>query len=183
MFPPYIESPPRRLRSRDQTGHVALSTLPLFTMRDSNFPEMVRASLESCNSGPLQVRTKTRAQHAAAASSGSRRSSSIKCVVVSTLQYTTLHDSPQIQDAPPLSSLSLSPDPQDSFTPAPLHLAVDSQTENHSPVPPKEEINVYSPVNNPYVDPPVCPLVVVNKAQTPSILRRMAPPRLVMGGI
>jgi hypothetical protein len=145
-------------------GHVALGTLPLFTMRDSNFLEMVRGSLELCNIGPLQVRTKTRAQHAAGASSGSRSSSSLKCVVVSTLQYTMLHNPPQVQDTPPLSSLSLSPDPQDSFTPAPLHLAVDSQTKNHSPVPPKAEINIYSPVNNPYVDLPVCPLVVVNKA-------------------
>ncbi len=74
------------------------------------------------------------------------------------------HNPLQVQDAPPLSSLSLPPDPQDSVTPAPLHLAVDFQTENQSPVPPEEGIKVYSPVNNPYVDLPVRQLVVVNKA-------------------
>jgi hypothetical protein len=71
---PYIESPPRRLRSRDQTGHAVPSTPLLFTMQDSNFWAMGGTSLESCNSWPPQIRTKTRAQHAAAALSGSRGS-------------------------------------------------------------------------------------------------------------
>jgi hypothetical protein len=134
-------------------------------MRDSNFPEIGGASLELHNSGPPQVRTKTRAQHAAAASSGSSSSSSssLKYVVVSTLQYTMPHNPPQVKDAPPLSSSSLLLDPQDSTTPVPLHSAVDFQTENQSPVPPEEGIKVYSPVSNPYVNPSVCLLVVLNK--------------------
>ncbi len=125
----YIKSPPRRSRSGDQTGHMALSTPPLFTMQDSNYLAMGGASLELRNSGPPQVRTKTWAQHAAAALLGGRSSSSLKCVVVSTLQYTTPHNSPQVQDAPPLSASFLLLDPQDSITPAHLHLAVNSQTE------------------------------------------------------
>ncbi len=162
---PYIEFPPCRLRSGDQMGHVVPGTLPPFTMRDSNFPEIGGASLELHNSGPPQVRTKTRAQHAAAASSGSSSSSSssLKYVVVSTLQYTMPHNPPQVKDAPPLSSSSLLLDPQDSTTPVPLHSAVDFQTENQSPVPPEEGIKVYSPVSNPYVNPSVCLLVVLNK--------------------
>jgi hypothetical protein len=143
---------------------VAPGTPALFTMQDYNSLAMGGASLELPNSGPPQVRTKTRAQHAAAASSGSRCSSSLKCVVVSTLQYIMPHKPPQVQDAPSLSSLSLPPDPQDSVTPAPLHSAVDPQTENQSLVLPKEGIRVYSPVNNPYVNPPVYQLVVANKA-------------------
>jgi hypothetical protein len=92
-------------------GHVAPGTLPLFTMQDSNFPAIGGASLESCNSGPPQVRTKMRVQHEAAASSGSRSSSSLKCAVVFTLQFTTPHNPLQVQDELPLSSLSLPPDP------------------------------------------------------------------------
>jgi hypothetical protein len=144
-------------------GHVAPGTPPPFTMQDSNFPAMGGASLQLHNSGLPQVRTKTRAQHVAAALSGSRSSSSLKCVAVSTLQDTTPHNPPQVQDALPLLSLSLPLDPQDSVTPAPLHSAANSQTENQSAVPPEEGITVHSPVNNPYVDPPVCQLVVVNK--------------------
>jgi hypothetical protein len=108
---PYIESSPHRSRSVDQMEHEALGTPPLFTMQDSDFLAMGSASLESHNSGPLHVRRKTRAQHAAVALSGSRGSSSLKCVAVSTLQYTTPHNPLQVHDAPPLSSLSLSPDP------------------------------------------------------------------------
>jgi hypothetical protein len=152
---PYIKSPPLRSRNRDQTGHVALGTPPPFIMQDSNFPAMGGASLESRNSGPPRVRTKTWAQHAAAASLGSRGSSSHKCVAVSTLQYTTSHNPPQLQDAPPLSSLSMHLDPQDSVTLAPLHLSAKPQTENRSPVPPEEGIKAHSPINNPYVNPPV----------------------------
>ncbi len=44
---PYIKSPPRRSRSRNQTGHVAPGTPPPFTMQDSDFPAMIGASLES----------------------------------------------------------------------------------------------------------------------------------------
>ncbi len=66
-YSPYIESPPHRSRSGDQTGHVAPGTPPPFTMQDSIFLVMVEASLESRNSGPPHVRTKTCAQHAAAA--------------------------------------------------------------------------------------------------------------------
>jgi hypothetical protein len=67
-------------------GHVAPGTPPPFTMQDSNFPAMGSTSLELRNSGPPHVRTKTRAQHTTAALSGSRGSSSLKCVAVSTLQ-------------------------------------------------------------------------------------------------
>jgi hypothetical protein len=160
----YIESSPCRSRSRDQTGHVAPGTPPPFTMQDSYFPATGGASLELHNSGPPQVRMKMLAQHASAASLVSRSSSSLKCVVVSTLQYTTPHNPPQVQDALPLFSSSLPPDPQDSVTAAPLHSAVNSQTKNQSPVLPEEGIKVYSPVNNPYVNPLVRWLMVVNKA-------------------
>jgi hypothetical protein len=145
-------------------GHVAPGIPPLFTMQDSDFPAMGGASLESRNSGPPRVRTKTWAQHAAAALSGSRGSSSFKCAAVSTLQYTTPHNPLQVQDAPPLSSSSLPLDPQDSVTLAPLHSSANPETENRSPVLPEEGIKAHSPVNNPYVDPPVHRLVVVNKA-------------------
>jgi hypothetical protein len=64
---PCIKSPPRRSRSKDQTGHVVPGTPPSFTMQDSNFLAMGDTSLESRNSELSQVRTKTRAQHAAAA--------------------------------------------------------------------------------------------------------------------
>ncbi len=104
------------------------------------------------------------AQHAAAALSRSRGSSSLKCVAVSTLQYTMPHNPPQVQDAPPLSSLSLPPDPQDSVTLASLHLSAKPQTENQSPILPEEGIKAHGPVNNSYVNPPVHQLVVVNKA-------------------
>jgi hypothetical protein len=132
-------------------------------MRDSNFLAMGGVSLESHNSGLPQVRTKTRAQHAAAALSGSRGSSSLKCVAVSILQCTTSHNPPQVQDALPLSSSSLSPDPQDSVTLVPLHPSSKPQTENQCPILPEEGIKAYSSVNNSYVNPPVCRLVVVNK--------------------
>ncbi len=122
------------MRSRDQTGQLAPGTLPPFAMLDSNFPAMEGARPRE--SGQLQVRTKTRAQHVAAAALGSRSSSSLKCVVESTLQHTTPNNPPQVQDALPLSSLSLPPDPQESVTPVLLNLAVNSQTDNQSPVPP-----------------------------------------------
>jgi hypothetical protein len=70
---------------------------------------------------------------------------------------------PQVQDAPPLSSLSLHPDPQESITPVLLNPAANSQTYNQSPVPPVEGLKLHSPVNNPYVDSSVRQLVVVNK--------------------
>jgi hypothetical protein len=160
---PYIKSPPQRSRRGEQTGHVAPGTTTPLTMQDSNFLAMGGASLKSHNSGPPRVRTKTQAQHAAAASLGSRGSSSLKCVAVSTLQYTTPHNPMQVQDTLPLSSSSLPPDPQDSVTLAPLHSSANPQTENQSPVLPEEGIKAHSPVNNPYVNPPVHQLVVVNK--------------------
>jgi hypothetical protein len=135
---------------------VAPGTPPLFTMQDSNFLMMEGASLELHKSGLPGVRTKTLAQHAAAASLGSRGSSSFRCVAVSTLQYTMPHNPSQVQDTSPLSSLSLPLDPQDSVTLAPLHLSANPQTENQSPVLPEERIKAHSPVNNPYVNPPAC---------------------------
>jgi hypothetical protein len=118
-------------------GHVTPSTPPPFTMQDFNFLAMVGASLESGNSGPPHVRTKTRAQHAAAESSGSRVSSSLKCEAVSTLQYTMPHNPPQVQDTLLFSSLSLSPDPQNSVTLVLLHSSANPQTANQSPVLPE----------------------------------------------
>ncbi len=44
---PYTKSPPRRMRSGDQMGHVAPGTPPPFTMQDSNFLAMRGATLES----------------------------------------------------------------------------------------------------------------------------------------
>ncbi len=161
---PYIKSPPCRSRSRDQTGHVALGTPPLFTMQDSNFLAMVGANLESHNSGLPHVRTKTCAQHAAAASLGIRGSSSLKCVAVSTLQYTMPYNPSQVQDVTLLLSLSLSPDPQDFITLASVHLSADPQTKNHSSVLPEKGLKAHSLANKPYFDPPVHRLVVVNKA-------------------
>jgi hypothetical protein len=145
-------------------GHVVLDTPPPFTMQDSNFLAMGDASLESHNSRLPHVRTKTRAQHAAVASLGSRGSSSLKCVAEFTLQYTTPHNSPQVQDALPLSSLSLPPDSLDSIILAPLRSSANPQTENQSPVLSEEGIKAHSPLHNPYVNPPVQQLVVVNKA-------------------
>jgi hypothetical protein len=138
-------------------GHVAPGIPPPFTMQDSNFPVMVGASLDSRDSCLSHIRTKTHAQHAAVALSGSRgSSSSLKCVAVSTLQYTTPHIPLQVQDAPLLLSLSLSLDPQDSVTSASVHSSAKPQTENHIPVLPEEGLKAHSSINNPYVDPPVC---------------------------
>jgi hypothetical protein len=135
-------------------------------MLESNFLAMKGARLSPHNSGPPQVRTKTQAQHAAAAavSSGSRISSSLKCVVEFTLQYYMPNNPLQVQDELPLSSLSLPLDPQESVTPALLNPFVDSQTDSQSPVLPVEGLKLHSPVNNPYVDSSVRQLVVVNKA-------------------
>jgi hypothetical protein len=162
---PYLKSRPRRSRSGDQTGHLAPGILPPFTMLDSNFPAMGGASLEPRNSGPPQVRTKTRAQHAAAAPSGSRSSSSLKCVVDSTLQYTTPNIPSQVQDTPPFSSLSQPLDPQESITPSLLNPAVNSMIDNQSPVLPVEGLKSHSPINNPYVYPPVRQPMVVSKVE------------------
>jgi hypothetical protein len=145
-------------------GNVVSGTPPPFIMQDSDFPVMMGASLELSNSGPPCVRTKTWAQHAAAVLSGSRGSSSLKCVAVSTLQYTTPHISLLVRDALLLLSSSLSPDPQDSVTLVTVPLSADPQMQNHSPVLPEEGLKAHSPVNNPYVNPPVSQLVVVNKA-------------------
>jgi hypothetical protein len=63
---PYIEALPCRSRSGHQAGHLAPGTLHPFTMLDSNFLVMEGVSLAPCDSGLLQVRTKTWAEHAAA---------------------------------------------------------------------------------------------------------------------
>ncbi len=60
--------------------------------------------------------------------------------------------------------MSWPPDPQESITPALLNPTVDSQIDDQSPVLPVKELKSHRPVNNPYVDPPVHQLVVVNKA-------------------
>jgi hypothetical protein len=103
---PHNNSPPCRSRSRDQTGQLAPGTPPPFTMLESNFLAMTGARLSPRNSGPPQVRMKTWAQHAAVATLGSRSSSSLKCVAVSTLPYNMPNNPPQVQDALPLSSFS-----------------------------------------------------------------------------
>jgi hypothetical protein len=161
---PHIESPPCRLRSGDQAGQLAPGTPPPFTMLESDFPAMKGARLSPRDSGLPQVRMKTQAQHAAAVTSGSKTSSSFKCEVESTLQYNTPNNLPQVQDVPPLSSLSLPLDPQESVTPALLNPLVNSQTDNQSPVLPVEGLKLHSPVNNSYVNSSVRQLVVVNKA-------------------
>jgi hypothetical protein len=69
----------------------------------------------------------------------------------------------QAQDTPPLSSSFQPLDPQDSLTPALLNPAVDSQIDDQSPVPPVEELKSHRHINNPYVNPPVHQLAVVNK--------------------
>ncbi len=171
----------RRSRSGDQTGHLVQGTLPPFTMLDSNFLAMGGTSLDPCNSGQPQVRTKTRAQHAAAAWSGSKGRSSLKCVVESALQYTTPNIPSRVQDTLSLSSLSWPPDPQESITPVLLNPAVDSQIDNQSPVPPMEGLKSHSPVNNPYVDPPICQLVVVNEAANTTHLPEDGPTKDCFG--
>ncbi len=45
-----------------------------------------------------------------------------------------------------------------------VHLSAKPQTENNTPDLPEEGLKTHSPVNNPYVNPPVRQLVVVNKA-------------------
>jgi hypothetical protein len=105
---PYIESPPRRSRSSDQAGHLVPGSLPPFTMLDSDFLVMEGSSLAPRDPGLLQVRTKTRAQHAAVAAAGSRQLSSIKCVVDFTLLYAMPNDIYlQVQDPPPASSIGI----------------------------------------------------------------------------
>jgi hypothetical protein len=44
-----------------------------------------------------------------------------------------------------------------------VHSSAKPQTENHIPVLPEEGLKSHSPINNPYVNPPVRQLVVVNK--------------------
>ncbi len=107
---------PHRSRSGDQAGHLVLGTLPPFTILDSNFLAMEGASLAQRDSGLPQVRTKTQAQHTAAASLGSRISS-IRCVVESTLQCTMPNILLQVKDPPPPSPASWPADPQESIIP------------------------------------------------------------------
>jgi hypothetical protein len=156
---PYIKSPslpPRRSRSGDQAGHLALGSLPPFTMLDSDFLAMEGASLASHDPGLLQVRTKMWAQHAAAALAGSRQLSSIECVVDSTLLYTMSNDiSLQVQDPPPPPPASQPVDHQESIIPALLPPAVSLQNNNQCTVPPMENSKSRRSTNNPYVNPPV----------------------------
>ncbi len=126
--------PPHRSRSGDQAGHVAPGSPPPLTMLDSDFLAMEGASLAPQDIGLSQVRTKTRGQHAAAASSGSRLSS-IKCVVDSTLQYAMANNILlQVQDPPAPSLASWPADHQEFVIPALLPPAVDSQIDDQHPV-------------------------------------------------
>ncbi len=135
----------------------------LFHHAGLQFPGNGGQKFLSVQQWALQVRTKTLAQHAAAALSGSRSSSSLRCLVESTLQYTTPNNPPHLQDTPPLSSTPLPPDPQESVTPALLNPAVGSQTDDQSSVLPVAGLKIHSPVNNPYVGPSVRQVAVVNK--------------------
>jgi hypothetical protein len=54
-------------------------------------------------------------------------------------------------------------DPQESVIPALLNPAVDPQIDDQHPVPPVEEFKSHRSANNPYVDPPVRQLLVVNE--------------------
>jgi hypothetical protein len=85
------------------------------------------------------------------------------CSCVHFAVYHASH-SPQVQDTPLLLSTSLSLDPQDFVTLVSVHSSANPQTENHSPVLPEEKLKAHSPINNPYINPPVHQLVVVNKA-------------------
>ncbi len=85
---PYIKSPPFRPRSGGWDGYLEpCSPLP-FKMLDLDFPALEGASLALQDPIVLQARTKTRAQHVAAALAESIEISSIKCVVDFTLCYT-----------------------------------------------------------------------------------------------
>jgi hypothetical protein len=150
----YIESPPCKSRSGDHTGHLAPGTLPPFTMLDSNFPAMEGESLAPRDSELPQVRTKTWAQHVAAASLASRISS-IKYVVDSTLQYTTPNILLQVQDPLPPPPASWPAYPQESTIPALPNPAVNPQIDNQSSAPPVDDFKSCRSVNNPYVNPPV----------------------------
>jgi hypothetical protein len=132
-------------------------------MLDTNFLAIEGTSLAPGDSGRPQVRTKTRAQHAAAASLGSRRSN-LKCVVESTLQNTMSNFPLQVQDPPPLSPASWPPDLQETIIPVLLNPAANPQIDDQNPVPPVGLLKSHRSVNNPYVDPPVHQLVVVNNA-------------------
>ncbi len=107
------------------------------------------------------------AQHAAAASVGSRQLSSIKCVVDSTLLYTMPNDiSLQVQDPLPPPPASWPVDHQESVIPVLLTLAVGLQIDDQHPVPPVEDSKSCRTANNPYVNPPVRQLVVNKVANT-----------------
>ncbi len=163
---PNIESPPSRLRSSNQAGHLAPGSPPSFTMLDSDFLAMKRASLAH-NPGLLQVRTKMRAQHAAVELVGSRKLSSIKCVVDSTLLYTTPNDiSLQVQDPPPPPLASQPVIHQESIIPALSPPAIGLHINNQRPVLPVEDSKSRMSANNPYVNPPVRQLVVNKTTNT-----------------
>jgi hypothetical protein len=147
--------PPPRSRSGDQSGHLAPGSPPPFTMLETDSPAVEGASLAPRDIGPSWIRTKIRAQHVAAALSGSS-SSSIKCVVDSTLQYTTPNDtSLQVQDPPPPSPAFWPVDHQVSVIPALLLPAIGLQINNQHPVPAVGDHKSCRSANNPYVDPPV----------------------------
>jgi hypothetical protein len=131
---------------------------------DSDFPAMEGASLALCDSVVLQARTKTQAQHAAVALAGSREHSSIKCVVDSTLCYTTYNVIPlQVQDPlipPPASQPEVQ---HESCIPRLSPPAVGSQIQNQRSVPPVKDPKSRILTENPHIYPPVRQLVV-NKA-------------------
>jgi hypothetical protein len=135
-------------------------------MLDSDLLAMEGASLALRDIGLLQVKTKTQAQHAAAASSGSRLSSN-KCVVDFTLQYTTPNGILlQVQNPPAPSPASWPAVHQESIIPALLPPAVDPQIDNQHPVQPVDDSTSCRSINNPYFDPPVCQLVMNKVANT-----------------
>jgi hypothetical protein len=159
---PYIKSPPSRPRSGGQDGYLVPCSLLPFKMLDLDFPAIEKASLSLQDPVVLQVRTKTRAQHAAcsmqhaaAASVGSIEISSIKCVVDSTLCCTTPNVIPsQVQDPlipPPASWPEFH---QESHISALSPPAMGLQIHNQRSVLPVEDPKSRMSIENPYVDPP-----------------------------
>ncbi len=122
-------------------------------MLDLDFPAMEGASLAPQDPVVSLARTKTRAQHAPAASTGSEKPSSIKCVVDSTLFYTMPNDIPsQVQDPLTSSPVSWPEVHQEPRIPALSPPAVGVQIHNQQSVPPMENPKSHMSVKISYVD-------------------------------
>jgi hypothetical protein len=119
----------------------------------TQFPEMEGASLASRDPVVLQARTKTGAQHVAVALAGSREPSSIS-VVTFTLCHTMSNVIwLQIQDPLILPPASQPEVQHESCIPRLSPLAMGSQIQDQSSVPPAVDLKSRIPVENPYVNP------------------------------